>query len=166
MSEPAVGFAADEINTAEPTRNARLKWVIVVDAALPPGRAVNAAACVVAATATGVTGLLGPDAKDGDGTRHPGLPWAGCAILGATAEQLRGLRARAAACEDVFLADMPQAAQTTRVYDEYLSQLATLTADRPAGPPAQEEGLSYYAISLVGPRKRVDKLVGGLSLLR
>jgi hypothetical protein len=161
MPVPSFGFAADEINTAEPTRNARLKWVIVVDSALPAGRAVNAAACVAAATAAGVGGLLGPDATDGDGSHHPGLPWAGCAVLGASGDQLRELRARAAAFEDVFLADMPQAAQTTRVYDEYLSQLSALTASS----AASAGGPSYYALSLVGARKRVDKLVGRLALL-
>ena len=55
MSEPVpiagrIGFAADEIRTDTPTREARLKWVVVVDGSLPPGRAVNAATCVAAAT--------------------------------------------------------------------------------------------------------------------
>ena len=170
MAVSGLGFAPEEINTAEPTRNARLKWVIVVDVALAAGRAVNAAACVAAATSAGVTGLLGPEAKDGDGSAHPGLPWAGCSILGATGEQLRDLRARASSHEDVFLADMPHAAQTTRVYDEYLSQLSSLTAGpsnpaNPAGPGNPESALDYHAISLVGPRKRIDKLIGRLALL-
>ncbi|HEX3813825.1 MAG TPA: DUF2000 domain-containing protein [Mycobacteriales bacterium] len=148
-----VGFAADEINTAEPTRSARLKWIIVVDQALPAGRAVNAAVCVASATGRAVAGLLGPDAKDGAGSVHAGLPWAGCSILGATTEQLTDLRARAVGAEEVFVADMPSQAQSTRVYDEYLQQVSAATE------------ISYYAVSLVGPRNRIDKLAKKLSLL-
>lgn len=148
-----VGFADDEINTAEPTRSARLKWVIAVRSDLPAGLATNAAACVAAATGAGVSGVLGPDAIDGDGSVHPGLPWAGCTILGATAAELAELRARATGAEGMFVADMPAAAQQTRVYDEYLVAVAT------ADP------VEYYAVGLVGPRNRVDKLVKRLQLL-
>ncbi|WP_129336635.1 DUF2000 domain-containing protein [Cellulomonas endophytica] len=151
----AVGFAPDEVRTDEPTRSARLKWVVVVDEALPAGRAVNAAACVTAATAAGVTGLLGPDGTDAGGSRHPGLPWAGCSVLAAPAGRLREVRDRAAASLGVFVADMPVAAQTTRVYDEYLAAVA-------GSPP---ESLEYHAVSIVGPRNRVDKIVGRLPLL-
>ena len=148
-----VGFAPDEIRTGEPTRAARLKWVVVVDAALPPGRAANAAICVSAATSAGVDGLLGPAARDAVGSEHPGLPWAGCSVLSASADQLAQIRAKAAASLGVFVADMPAAAQHTRVYDEYLAEVAT------TGTP------TYYAVSIVGPRNRVDKIVGKLPLL-
>jgi hypothetical protein len=150
-----VGFEPDEIRINEPTRSARLKWVIVVDEALPPGRATNAAICVAAATTAGVTGLLGPDAKDADGSTHPGLPWAGCSVLAAPAGRLGEIRARAAESLGVFVADMPVQGQATRVYDEYLRQV---------GETAAAE-LAYHAISLVGPRNRVDKLVHRLGLL-
>ncbi|WP_067496821.1 DUF2000 domain-containing protein [Actinoplanes sp. TFC3] len=148
-----VGFEPGEIRTGEPTRSARLKWVIVVDEALPAGRAANAAICVAAATATSVTGLLGPDGKDAGGTIHPGLPWAGCTVLGAPADKLAAIRVKAAASIGVYVADMPAQAQSTRVYDEYLSQLQDADA------------LTYHAISLVGPRNRIDKLVHRLPLL-
>jgi uncharacterized protein DUF2000 len=150
-----IGFEPEEIRTDEPTRSARLKWVIVVDEALPAGRATNAAVCVASATAAGVTGLLGPDAKDAGGSAHPGLPWVGCTVLGASAAQLGAIRAKAVGSAGVFVADMPTYGQSTRVYDEYLQQLSeTDTAD-----------VAYHAISLVGPRNRIDKLVHRLGLL-
>jgi hypothetical protein len=150
-----VGFEPDEIRTDEPTRSARLKWVIVVDEALPPGRAVNAAVCVAAATTAGVGGLLGPDAEDADGRVHPGLPWAGCAVLRAPAERLTALRAKAAETLGVYVADMPVVAQETRVYDDYRRRVEkTGAAD-----------LAYHAVSLVGPRNRIDKLAHRLTLL-
>ena len=123
-----VGFAPDEILTAEPTRAARLKWVVVVDSALPSGLAVNAAVCVAAATQANVTGLLGPDAVGPDGRAHPGLPWAGCSVLGADAVALAALRQKAVDSDGVFVADMPEAAQLTRVYDEYRDTVAATPA--------------------------------------
>ena len=156
MSAPnQVGFEPDEIRTDEPTRSARLKWVIVVDDQLPPGRAANAAVCVAAATSTAVTGLLGPEAKDASGGVHAGLPWAGCTLLGAPVARLSVIRAKAAESLGVFVADMPVAAQSTRVYDEYLRRVGESDA----------AALEYHAVSLVGPRNRIDKLVHRLPLL-
>ncbi|GAB2609773.1 hypothetical protein Aab01nite_23810 [Paractinoplanes abujensis] len=150
-----IGFTADEIDQSAPTRVARLKWVVVVDADLPPGRAANAAICTAAATSRAVDGLLGDDAVDADGHTHPGLPWAGCTVLAADAETLRTIRAKAAARADFFVADMPAAAQHTRVYREYLDTVGGTEAGK----------LDYYAVSVVGPRNPVDKLVGKLPLL-
>jgi hypothetical protein len=149
------GFDPDEIDIWAPTRSARLKWVIVVNDSIPVGRAVNAAICVAVATVAGVEGLLGPDATDGAGSTHPGLPWAGCSILVADAEALRTIRAKAETHEGTFVADMPSAAQGTRVYEEYLTTMAS-------SDPAEIE---YLAVSLIGPKNRVDKIVGHLSLM-
>lgn len=156
QSQPTVAFEQHEIRTDESTRSARLKWVIVVDETLAPGLQVNAAACVSAATGAAVEGLLGPDASDADGGTHPGLPWAGCTVLGASPERLTALRAAAVSAEETLVVDMPTAAQTTRVYDEYLEVMSRteLAATAP------------LAVSLIGPRTQVDRLVKKLSLLR
>jgi hypothetical protein len=153
MDESLIGYEPAEIVTGESTRSTRLKWVVVVDRDLPPGRAVNAAVCVATATGAGVHGLLGPDAKDALGTVHPGLPWGGCSILAASNMQLAQLRCRALEFPEIHVADMPVAAQSVRVYDEYLDRVAA------------EDDMTYLAVSLVGPRKRIDKLVGRLPLL-
>ena len=94
-----IAFSPEEIDTSAPTRYARLKWVVVVNEELPPGRAVNAAICAAAATSSAVDGLLGQSATDADGHFHPGLPWAGCTVLTADAATRRTIRARAAAHE-------------------------------------------------------------------
>ncbi|MBO3664649.1 DUF2000 domain-containing protein [Microbacterium stercoris] len=156
MESTPFGFSPDEIDTAAPTRAARLKWVIVVDGSLPTGRIANATACVGAATGAAVAGLLGPDALDADGSRHSDLPWIGCTVLVADAAQLAAIRARAAASDGVFVSDMPAAAQLTRVYDEYLEEVTAHASD----------GLAYAAVGLVGPRNRIDRIVGRLPLLR
>ncbi|WP_213814205.1 DUF2000 domain-containing protein [Glaciihabitans sp. dw_435] len=150
-----VGFAPDEIDTSAPTRAARLKWVIVVNDSLSPGLAVNAASCVSAATSQHIAGLLGEGVVDLDGSDHPGLPWAGCSVLEADVDSLRVIRAKADAHPETFVVDMPAAAQQTRVYDEYRAAVAESSGD----------AIDYYAVSIVGPRNAVDRIVKRLSLL-
>lgn len=153
---PLPQLTSEDVTTHQSTRRARLKWVIVVDESLPPGRAANAAACTAAAVGKALPDLLGPGGADASGTAHAGLPWAGCSVLAADAATLRELRAKAAAKDDLLIVDMPEPAQTSRVYDAYLGVLAE------TGP----DTLGYCAVSLVGPRNQVDKLVGKLALLR
>jgi hypothetical protein len=151
MQIPA--FTSDEILTAESTRSAHLKWVIVVDATIAPGRLANAVACISASVGNAIEGLIGAGGVDGAAVEHAGLPWTGCSVLTATPQQLEELRIKAAATATMFLADMPAIAQSHRVYDDYLIELATLTDP------------STLALGIVGPRNAVDRLVKRLSLL-
>lgn len=156
-SAPATDFVpADAVTLDQPTRSLKLRWAVVVDRSLPAGLAANAAACMAAAVGKAAPGLVGPDAEDGSGLVHSGLPWTGCLILAADTEQLQALRARAARAEGVLTVDMPRAAQASSAYTDYLAELAR----------TGHEEMRYLAVSVVGPRNRVSKLVGGLPLLR
>ena len=148
-------FAPTDIVTAESTRSAPLKWVVIVDKTAAPGRMVNAVACISAATGAAVEGLIAHGGPDADGTQHPGLPWAGCSILTAGAEQLVNVRRKALEHDDILVVDMPVAAQTNRVYDEYLAELST----------TRSADVAAVAISLIGPRASVDAIVKRFSLL-
>jgi hypothetical protein len=150
-----IGYAPGEIVTSEPTRSARYKWVIVVDRGIPAGQMANAIACVAATTGALVEGLVAHGGPDASGQAHPGLPWAGCTILGGTSEQIAAARGRAAASDDMLVIDMPAAAQEHRIYDDYLAELAETSPD----------GLRVSAFSLMGPRNRVDKITRKLDLL-
>lgn len=149
------GWRPEEVAIDEPTRSSRWRWVVVVDGALSPGTAVNAAVCVAAHVGAAVRGLLGPDGSDAGGGSHPGLPWAGCTVLTATADELTELRRRAVAAGDVDVCDTPASAQTNRVYAEYLTELAGTDGDR----------LQLRALSLFGPKNRIGRLTGRLDLL-
>jgi hypothetical protein len=151
----AVGYAPEEIITDQPTRSARYKWVIVVDTAITTGLMVNAVACIAASTGALVDGLIARGGPDASGQPHPGLPWAGCTILGASAEDLVEVRTRATESDGVFVVDMPTAAQTHRIYDDYLDELAKTSP----------EHLGVSAFSIVGPRNRIDKITKRLNLL-
>ena len=150
----AHGYTPDEMSTGERTGAAKLKWVVIVDRSLSPGQAVNAAVCVSAATSPEVPGLPGPGGTDAADQWHAGLPWAGCSILAATSAQLAAIRQQAID-RHLLAADMPAAAQATRVYDDYLAEVAKTHPD----------DLALLAISLIGPRNQVAKLVRHLELL-
>ncbi|MEU2086832.1 DUF2000 domain-containing protein [Streptomyces albus] len=150
-----VGFAPEEVDFSLSTRQARLKWVVIVNADLPPGRAANAAICAAAPTAASVPGLLGEDVADAEGTAHRGLPWTGCSVLTADTVTLRAIRAKALVRPDLFLADVPAAAQDTRVYDDFRATVGR----------TRTEDIDYCALSIVGPRNPVDKLVRKLPLM-
>ncbi|MEU1480694.1 DUF2000 domain-containing protein [Streptomyces sp. NPDC005760] len=151
----AVGFTPNEVDLSLSTRSARLKWVIVVNSELPPGRAANAAVCAAAPTVSRVPGLLGADVLDATGSVHPALPWVGCSVLTADPATLRAIREKAASYADTFVADMPAVAQHTLVYTDYAASVENTDSTE----------LDYCAVSIVGPRNRVSKIVGKLPLM-
>ena len=150
-----IGYQPEEIVTSEPTRSARYKWAIVVDSTIPAGLMANAVACVAASTGAVVQGLIAPGGPDASGYAHPGLPWAGCTLLGGTPEEIAAVRSKASTAAGVLVADMPRSAQTNRVYDDYLGELAG----------TKPEDLGVSAFSVFGPRNRVNKLIKKLTLL-
>jgi hypothetical protein len=154
-TQAPIGYQPEEIVTSEPTRSARYKWAIVVDSTIPVGLMANAVACVAASTGAVVQGLIARGGPDASGSGHPGLPWAGCTLVGGTTEEIAAVRAKAVASDGVLMADMPASAQTNRVYDDYLAELAG----------TKPEDLGVSAFSVFGPRNRVDKLIKKLALL-
>lgn len=161
VSDPArpdarrIGYAPEEIVTGEPTRSAKYKWAIVVDTGIPAGRMVNAVACVAATAGARIDGLIAHGGPDASGHDHPGLPWAGCTVLGGTAAEIAAVREKAAARPDIVVVDMPTAAQTHRVYDDYLAELAR----------TEPGDLGVCAFSVFGPRNPVEKITKRLTLL-
>ncbi|MER5642978.1 DUF2000 domain-containing protein [Streptosporangium sp. NPDC002524] len=157
-------MTADWIDTLDrrtdlPTRRLPVKWVIVIDHDLPRGLQANAAACLAASVGNAVPAILGSAGTDASGHTHAGLPWTGCTVLAAPADVVRRIRneaAEEAAATGLVVADMAAIAQRTNVYDEYLAGLAR----------AGDEELSYYAVSLLGPRRTVERLTAKLPLLR
>jgi hypothetical protein len=132
-----------------------VRCVIVVDEALAPGLAANAAAVLAITLGATVDGLMGEDLVDGDGVAHPGLIPAGLPVLCAPRAAIAELRTRAAAA-GVGVIDMPTFGQQTTDYDA--------VRERVAATPTAE--LEYLGIVLHGPRRAVNRLTGNLRLLR
>ncbi|MFI5956185.1 DUF2000 domain-containing protein [Cryptosporangium sp. NPDC051539] len=147
---------ANDERLALTTRQQRTKWVVVVDRDLPIGLIANAAALLSATVGRHLPDLLGPATVDGSGAEHASLPYVGCSILGADGAAVHAIRTKAATKPTLLVVDVPRIAQQSTSYVEYQAAMA-------ATPP---EELAYYAVGLVGPKNQVDKLVGGLTLLR
>jgi len=77
-------------------------------------------------------------------------------ILTADAEAIKRIRLEASGTEDLLVVDFTDAAQTPRDYREYLENIS--------GVPTED--LKYLGVALYGSKKPVNKLTGGLSLLR
>jgi len=129
------------------------RCVIVIDEALPPGKASNAAAVIAFTLGQRHSHLVGAPLQERDGTAHPGLIPIGIPVLKASALQLSELRRKSLAHCDVV--DFPVQGQATTDYDAFLDAIRAHHGG---------EALQYLAVGLVGPKNRIGKLVGGFSL--
>jgi hypothetical protein len=143
------------MHSAEHPQPATVRCVIVVDEALSPGLAANAAAVLALTLGATVEGLTGADLVDADGGSHPGLIPAGLPVLAASRAELAALRSRAADA-GVGVVAFPTFGQQTTDYDA----VRTLVAQTPTAQ------LEYLGLALHGPRRAVSRLTGNLRLLR
>lgn len=132
------------------------KLVVVIDADVPVGVALNAAALLGVGLGSHVPDLVGEDSTDGSGGDHPGICVHPIPVLKADAGRLRELREAATARDGVAVHDINQVAQTSRTYEQYL---ATMSGTK-------EEDLEYTGLCLYGPRQAVESLTGALALYR
>jgi hypothetical protein len=132
------------------------KCVLVLDAQLPVGLAVNTAAVLALTLGSRVEALLGPDVRDGSDHAHVGITTLPIPILKADGEKLKRLWLHARERDDVFVVDFTDVAQTSHVYADYTQKIAALPAEQ----------LHYLGVALYGKKKVVNKLTGNLPLLR
>lgn len=132
-----------------------MRCAIVVDAALPAGRAANAAAVLALTLGKRHPQLVGADITNADGDVHHGLVWTGVSVLGASADMLTQIRERAIAT-DVEVIDFPIEGQQTTDYEAFRRAMSLV--------PRSE--LRLVGLCLYGAKKAVTRLVGSLPLLR
>jgi hypothetical protein len=129
------------------------RCVVVVDEALAPGLAANAAAVMAMTLGAKVPGLVGEAFVDGAGEEHPGLITTGLPVLRAAAGELPALRAKALAAE-VGVVGFPRFGQTTTDYEHFRAMVASTEAPE------------YLGLAFYGDGKVVRRLTGSLGLLR
>ncbi|MDA0163311.1 DUF2000 domain-containing protein [Solirubrobacter ginsenosidimutans] len=129
------------------------RCVVVVDEALAPGLAANAAAVMALTLGTKVPALVGEEFVDGAGERHPGLITTGLPVLRAAADALPDLRARALQAE-VGVIGFPRSGQTTTDYEHFRALVAETDAP------------DYLGLAFYGDGKTLRRLTGSLGLLR
>ncbi len=135
---------------------ARHKCAVVVGAELSAGLAANAAGVLSVTLGHRIEGLVGADVEDADGVTHAGIIHVPLPILTASRAELAAIVRAAAEDDELFFVAFSALAQSCRTYEEYTARMAaTATAD-----------LAGVGVALHGPRKRVDRLVGSLPLLR
>lgn len=150
LLQPEVSPSTDVPPVTEVTEPQRC--VIVVDEALSPGKASNAAAVVAFTLGQRHGHLVGAQLLDSEGQAHPGLIPIGIPILKATDRQLIELRRKSLGHCDVVA--FPVEGQATTDYLAFLEAVRALPGD----------SLRYLAVGMVGGRKKIGKLVGGFAL--
>ena len=129
------------------------RCVVVVDEALAPGLAANAAAVMALTLGAMVPAMVGEAFVDGAGETHSGLVTTGLPVLRAAADALPALRARAIEAE-VGVVGFPRSGQATTDYDDFRALVAQT-------PDPEYLGLAFY-----GDGKTLRRLTGSLGLLR
>ena len=132
------------------------KCVVVVDGDLPVGLLANTATVLAITLGARVGAIVGEDAVDGSGGVHPGLTRLPIPILKADGEAVKQIRLKASGTEGLLVVDFTDAAQTPRDYGEYLENISKVLT----------EDLRYLGVALYGDKKPINKLTGGLPLLR
>jgi hypothetical protein len=134
------------------------KTVVIVDADLPKGLALNAAFILGLSFGLRSDLELGLDVVDADGVGHAGITSVPIPILATDQNTLASIRVAAAqspnsALSVIDFSAVAQLSQTYALYTERMTATHTLDAE-------------YRAIVLHGPRKAVERLSGQLPLLR
>jgi hypothetical protein len=131
------------------------RCVIVIDEALPPGLAANAAAVLALTLGAREPALVGASFVAADEGTHPGLIPSGLPVLKASRGELGALRGRAGDA-GLGVVDFPTLGQQTNDYDEFRGRVSQT--------PATE--LEYLGVAVYGPRRAVGRVTGNLPLLR
>ncbi|MFL9879579.1 DUF2000 domain-containing protein [Herbaspirillum rhizosphaerae] len=131
------------------------RCVIIVDAALPVGKAANAAAVIALTIGQRHPELVGPALVDADGCAHPGLIPIGIAVLAASRDELTNIRAKGVeiGCDVV---DFPVQGQETTDYQAFsdaVRKVATID-------------LGYLGVALIGEKKPISRIVANIGLLK
>ncbi len=133
------------------------KCVLIINKDLPAGVVANIASVLSITLGHKIKDLVGPDIRDKRGSLHPGLTQLPIPVLGAAADQVKMLREKIAAPEniDTFIADFTTFAGKARTYHEYTRALTD----------ADEKDIEYQGIAVFSDRKTLNKITNGLSLL-
>ena len=125
------------------------------DSGLPAGKAANAAAVMALTMGARCPDLVGEPLVDAQGNSHPGLIPIGIPVLGAPQDDLPRIRSRALEA-GLAVVDFPVEGQATNDYAEFRRLMSGLAPD----------SVQYLGIMLLGPKKKVGRIVGKYSLLK
>ncbi|HCY85653.1 MAG TPA: DUF2000 domain-containing protein [Desulfobacteraceae bacterium] len=133
-----------------------MKTVMIVNQSLPPGLAANTTAVLGISLGRMDSSILGPDLKDGSGTRHPGITQQTIPVLSAESYLIKEIFEQSGRLPEISVIDFNTIAQKSRHYDDYTEKLAAVST----------RDLEFSGICLQGPKNQVNKMTGMLKLYR
>lgn len=138
--------------------DSNMKCVMVLDSELPIGLIANASAILGITLGKHIPEQVGDDVIDATNKTHLGIITIPVAMLKGDKSILKNLRERLYSPEfgDLTVVDFSDVAQSCNVYSEYVSKAASV--------PEQEH--TYLGIAIYGNKKKVNKLVGFMPLLK
>ena len=134
------------------------KCVIVVDETLSLGMAANTAVILGLTLGEEEPSIIGPKVRDKSGREHLGITIAPIPVLKGSRAVMMELREKLyePEYEDVRCVDFSETASYSNSYEDYRDRLAEQSGD----------AIRYIGIGIIGPKKKVNRLTGGLPLLR
>lgn len=132
------------------------KCVLIVDNSLTIGEQANVAAVLAMTIGAKNSEIIGANVSTLDNISHQGITQLNLPVLTASEEILRKIHELARVNDNVFLVDFTTTAQMARTYDEFSTNMASLT----------ENDLKYIGIGIIGDKKIINKYSGNLKLLR
>lgn len=132
------------------------RCTIVIDQHLPVGLAMNAASVIGISFGRTVENLVGPDQCSLDDINYPGVIYAPLPVLLASGETIRQLQSGAEQDEEIYVMPFSALAQSCKTYEEYGERIASVNSDN----------IELVAVGLIGPKKKITKMTGNLSLYK
>ncbi|AHG21714.1 hypothetical protein Z042_20445 [Chania multitudinisentens RB-25] len=134
----------------------RHRCTIVIDKDLPAGLAINAASVIGISFGRTTENLVGPDMQSLDAVNYPGVIYSPLPVLLASGEYIHELQAIAEADDEIYIMPFSALAQSCKTYDEYGERISSVNS----------EHIELVAVGLIGPKKKITKLTGNLSLYK
>ncbi len=134
------------------------KCVMIIDESLPLGLVANTAAILGITLGKELPEVVGTDVSDKSGRSHSGIIEFPVPILKGSPEILKNIRERLYEPEfqELSVVDFSNLAQSCKTYPEFMERMAAET----------EVSLSWLGLAICGPKKKVNKLTGSMTLLR
>lgn len=136
-----------------------MKIVMIIDKDLPVGLLANTAAVLgISLSKMFQQDIVGCDVQDASGNNHLGITAQTIPILSSSREKIKDIRDTLfdSTYADISVVDFSEVAQKCLEYEDYTRMLSSL--------PSSD--MYYLGICLYGPKRKINKLTGGLSLLR
>lgn len=135
-----------------------MKCVMIIDSELPIGVIANTSAILGVTLGKQIPEQVGADVIDATEKTHLGIITMPIAMLKGNKDVLKDLRKRLYTPEfsDLVVVDFSDVAQCCNVYSEYITKAACVP----------EKDHTYLGVAIYGEKKKVNRLIGFMPLLR